>query len=120
MDFDDTPEEAAFRADARAWLEANAIPKGSPDDFSAGHFSGTIDADEYVKRCRWWQGQLYEGGWAGISWPNASNTSGCDFSADSTSSGKIFSPPELMHIDPRPRSVIVPSSSHIAKSPATT
>jgi len=71
VDFDDTPEEAAFRAEARAWLEANAIPKGSPDDFSAGHFSGNIDADEYVKRCRWWQGQLHEGGWAGISWPAA-------------------------------------------------
>ena len=36
VDFDDTPEEAAFRAEARAWLEANAIPKGHPDDFSAG------------------------------------------------------------------------------------
>ena len=24
MDFDDTPEEAAFRAEARAWIEANA------------------------------------------------------------------------------------------------
>jgi alkylation response protein AidB-like acyl-CoA dehydrogenase len=71
VDFDDTPEEAAFRSEARAWLEANAIPKGSPDDFSAGHFSGNIDADEYVKRCRWWQGQLHEGGWAGISWPKA-------------------------------------------------
>ena len=71
MDFDDTPEEAAFRARAREWLAANAIPKGSPDDFSAGHFSGNIDADEYIKRCRWWQGQLYEGGWAGIAWPTA-------------------------------------------------
>jgi acyl-CoA dehydrogenase len=71
VDFDDTPEEAAFRSKVRAWLEANAIPKGSPDDFSAGHFSGNIDADEYVKRCRWWQGQLHEGGWAGISWPAA-------------------------------------------------
>jgi alkylation response protein AidB-like acyl-CoA dehydrogenase len=69
MDFDDTPEEAAFRAEARAWLEANAIPKGSPDDFSAGHFSGDVDPAEYIKRCRWWQGQLYEAGWAGISWP---------------------------------------------------
>ena len=26
MDFNDTPEEAAFRAEARAWLEANAEP----------------------------------------------------------------------------------------------
>jgi acyl-CoA dehydrogenase len=71
MDFDDTPEEAAFRAEARAWLEVNAIPKGSADDFSAGHFSGEIDPDDYVKRCRWWQGQLHEGGWAGIAWPAA-------------------------------------------------
>ena len=45
VDFDDTPEEAAFRrTEAREWLAANAIPKGSPDDFSAGHFSGHIDA----------------------------------------------------------------------------
>ena len=71
MDFDDTAEEAAFRAGARAWLAENAIPKGAPGDFSAGHFSGHIDADEYSKRCRWWQGQLFEGGWAGISWPKA-------------------------------------------------
>lgn len=71
MDFDDTPEEAAFRADARAWLEANAIPKGSPEDFSAGHFTTDLGPDEYVKRCRWWQGQLHEAGWAGISWPAA-------------------------------------------------
>ena len=70
MDFEDSPEEAAFRAQARAWLEANAIAKGGPGDFSAGNFSGEIEPEEYVKRCRWWQGQLYEGGWAGISWPS--------------------------------------------------
>ena len=71
MDFDDSPEEAVFRAEARAWLEANAIPKGSPEDFSAGHFAGDLDPGEYVKRCRWWQGQLHEAGWAGIAWPAA-------------------------------------------------
>ena len=27
MDFNDTPEEAAYRAQVRAWLEANATPK---------------------------------------------------------------------------------------------
>jgi acyl-CoA dehydrogenase len=71
VDFDDTPEEAAFRAAAREWLSANAVPKGSPDDFSAGHFAGDMSPEEYVKRCRWWQGQLHESGWAGISWPRA-------------------------------------------------
>src|SRR5262245_3996711 len=30
-----------------------------------------MSPEEYVKRCRWWQGQLFEGGWAGISWPKA-------------------------------------------------
>ena len=49
MDFDDTPEEAAFRAGARAWLEANAFRRGGPDDFATGHFSGEIDTADYVK-----------------------------------------------------------------------
>ncbi len=71
MDFDDTPEEAAFRADARAWLEANAIPKGHPDDFSAGIWSTTYSEDTLIKRSREWQGRLYDGGWAGITWPTA-------------------------------------------------
>ena len=71
MDFDDTDEEASFRAAARAWLTEHAIPKGSPDDFSAGYFSGEVDPADYVKRCRWWQGQLHEGGFAGIAWPKA-------------------------------------------------
>jgi alkylation response protein AidB-like acyl-CoA dehydrogenase len=71
VDFDDTPEEAAFRAAAREWLEENATAKGSPGDFSAGYFSGEIDPAEYVKRCRWWQGQLHDGGFAGIRWPVA-------------------------------------------------
>jgi alkylation response protein AidB-like acyl-CoA dehydrogenase len=69
VDFDDTPEEAAFRAGAREWLAANAVAKGQPGDFSAGAFSGEIEPQEYVKRCRWWQGQLHDAGYAGISWP---------------------------------------------------
>ncbi len=71
MDFEDTPEEAAFRAEARAWLEANAIPKGHPEDFSAGVSTNAYGEDEYVKRCREWQGRLAEGGFAGITWPQA-------------------------------------------------
>ena len=69
VDFEDTPTEAAFRAEARAWLEANAIPKGHPDDFSAGIWTSAYTEDVYVKRCREWQGRLAEGGWAGITWP---------------------------------------------------
>ena len=71
MDFDDTPDEAAFRQEARAWLEANAIPKGHPDDFSAGIWTSAYTEAEYVARCRAWQRRLAEGGWAGITWPRA-------------------------------------------------
>jgi acyl-CoA dehydrogenase len=71
VDFDDTAEEAAFRAEAAAWLEANAIPKGHPDDFSAGMWSSAYSEETLIKRAREWQGRLYDGGWAGITWPAA-------------------------------------------------
>lgn len=64
MDFNDTPEEAAFRAQARAWLAANApaheIAEGVTLD----------DADE-VARGRAWQRALHDGGFAGITLPKA-------------------------------------------------
>ncbi|HET6774055.1 MAG TPA: acyl-CoA dehydrogenase family protein [Acidimicrobiales bacterium] len=71
MDIDDTPEEATFRAEARDWLDAHAIPKGHPDDFSAGLWTDAYDEDTYIARCRDWQRTLFEGGWAGITWPKA-------------------------------------------------
>jgi alkylation response protein AidB-like acyl-CoA dehydrogenase len=69
VDIDDTPEEAAFRAEARTWLDAHAVPKGHPEDFSAAFWSPGYDEASYVARCRTWQRTLYDGGWAGITWP---------------------------------------------------
>jgi acyl-CoA dehydrogenase len=69
VDIDDTPEEAAFRAEARDWLDAHALPKGHPDDFSLGLWTGAYDEDTYIERCRAWQNTLFDGGWAGITWP---------------------------------------------------
>ncbi len=63
MDFDDTPEEAAFRAEARAWLEAHAPGHVAPPGARAA------GGDEWVQRCKAWQRALYDGGWAGITWP---------------------------------------------------
>ncbi len=71
VDFDDTPDEAAFRKEARAWLEAHAPAKGSPDDFSTGFLEGTMDPDEFHARAKAWQGLLVDEGWAGITWPRA-------------------------------------------------
>ncbi len=62
MDFNDTPEEAAFRAEARAFLAANARTA------SAGARPvlrlGGIDA-EAVKRCKAWQAKKADAGFAG-------------------------------------------------------
>jgi alkylation response protein AidB-like acyl-CoA dehydrogenase len=68
MDFDDTPEEAAFRAEARAWLEARARLK-EPDGSDRLMMQRTDPS--HVERCRVWQRTLYDGGWAGIAWPKA-------------------------------------------------
>lgn len=69
MDFDDTPEEAAFRAEARAWLEQHAPAKGGPDDFSTGFLESTMPEEEFHRRVKRWQELLVEHGWAGITWP---------------------------------------------------
>jgi alkylation response protein AidB-like acyl-CoA dehydrogenase len=63
------PRRRTVRAEARAWLEATAIPKGHPDDFSAGIWTDAYGEDTYLERCRAWQARLAEGGWAGITWP---------------------------------------------------
>ncbi len=57
MDFKDTPEEAAFRDEARQWLEAN-VPA---DDALKG-------LDE-IERSKLWQKRKYDAGWACIRWP---------------------------------------------------
>ena len=57
MDFQDTPAEAAFRAEARAWLKANAPTKEE-----------LTDPDE-VQAAKQWQKRKYDAGWACIRWP---------------------------------------------------
>jgi alkylation response protein AidB-like acyl-CoA dehydrogenase len=63
MDLRDSPHEAAFRAEARAFLEQHA-PAGLPD-----YFDDQIDAETYVGHSTAWQKKLYEHGWAAITWP---------------------------------------------------
>jgi len=62
VDFDDTPEEAAFRGAARAWLRAHAA--GLP----AHH---AMDETTLVAAARAWQRRKAEAGFAGILWPEA-------------------------------------------------
>jgi acyl-CoA dehydrogenase len=77
MDFGDSPEEAAFRSSARAWLEANAPPR------PPGGFSSARPTDEdYVAANKRWQARLDEGGWAGIAWPSQHGGQGRSLALD--------------------------------------
>ena len=68
VDFKDTPEDAAFRAEVRAWLDANARPLGAGEDREIPMFTdGTRDDD--VPQQQAWQKQLYDAGWGVITWP---------------------------------------------------
>ena len=70
VDFDDTPEEAAFRREAHDWLAAHAPLKEPAHSGPAA--AGQLDRDrelEHVRRSKEWQATLYDSGWAGITWP---------------------------------------------------
>jgi alkylation response protein AidB-like acyl-CoA dehydrogenase len=61
VDLNDTPEQAAYRAEARAWLEANkneAPPR-----------SGSYEDEDYINARRAWQRRLAEAGLAAVTWP---------------------------------------------------
>jgi len=59
MDFNDTPEEAAFRAEARAFLNANAVLKSEHSRTSG---SRAFNAED-VALSKAWQGKLAEKIW---------------------------------------------------------
>ena len=61
VDFRDTPEEAQFREEVRAWLDENL-----PDELQ-GHRGGAARFDGPEVRA--WSRALYDGGWVGIAWP---------------------------------------------------
>jgi alkylation response protein AidB-like acyl-CoA dehydrogenase len=58
MDLRDTPEEAAFRDEARTWLRAN-VPTGLPSGDTREGFAAHLD----------WERKLFADRWAVVSWP---------------------------------------------------
>lgn len=58
MDFNDSPEEAAFRRKAREWLAAKAPAFEQPTAGQSG-----------IDHARAWQMQKYQDGWACLTWP---------------------------------------------------
>lgn len=60
MDFRDSPDEAAFRTKAGAWLDG-ALADIPPQE--------GLHQDEREHWSRVWQTRLSEGGWAALTWP---------------------------------------------------
>jgi acyl-CoA dehydrogenase len=57
MDFNDTPDEARFREEARAWLKKN-VPTEKE-----------LAGRNYIEQAKLWQKRKYDAGWACITWP---------------------------------------------------
>ncbi|OYU91546.1 MAG: acyl-CoA dehydrogenase [Bradyrhizobiaceae bacterium PARB1] len=64
MNFDDTPEEAVFRTDARKWIDANA-----PKELEAALSNPNAKRDSMLEASKAWQKKKAEAGWACLHWP---------------------------------------------------
>ena len=64
MDFADTPQEAAFRAEARAFLEANAEPLTGTNAITRGR----VPDEVLLQRAAEWQARKADAGFAVITW----------------------------------------------------
>jgi acyl-CoA dehydrogenase len=66
MDFEDSPEEAKFRSEVRAWLDANAKAKAERGAVDIMEENG---AAAQMAASRTWQKKKAEAGYARITWP---------------------------------------------------
>jgi len=71
MDFSDTKDEAAFRAEVRQWIAENA-PAYLQEALATSGF-GSTRTGEYdpLEEARKWQKKKADAGWACIQWPRA-------------------------------------------------
>jgi alkylation response protein AidB-like acyl-CoA dehydrogenase len=65
MDFNDTPEEAAFRSRARDFLSATLTPKGA----ASQSLQKRLTEAEYLTAAKAYQSAKAKAGFAGITWP---------------------------------------------------
>jgi alkylation response protein AidB-like acyl-CoA dehydrogenase len=69
MNFDDTPQEAAFRAEARQWIDANA-PKQYEAELSKSSLGRIkLRNADIVEVAKAWQKKKSDGGWVCLHWP---------------------------------------------------
>ncbi|WP_295845569.1 acyl-CoA dehydrogenase [Tardiphaga sp.] len=69
MNFDDTPQQAAFRAEARAWIAANA-PKQYEDELKKASLGRIqLRSGNILEVAKAWQQKKADAGWAVPHWP---------------------------------------------------
>ena len=69
MDLTESPDEAAFRLEAREWLEANVPGEPLP----------SFDTEEGFALHRQWEHKLFQGRWSAVSWPVEYGGRGADY-----------------------------------------
>jgi acyl-CoA dehydrogenase len=69
MDFEDTKEEAAFRAEVRSWIKANA-PVHLLEELKRASFgSNGVVSEDPIRAAKAWQRKKADAGWACLHWP---------------------------------------------------
>jgi alkylation response protein AidB-like acyl-CoA dehydrogenase len=69
MNFDDTPQEAAFRAEARQWIDAHA-PKQYEAELAKSSLGRIkLRNADIVEVAKAWQKKKSDGGWVCLHWP---------------------------------------------------
>jgi alkylation response protein AidB-like acyl-CoA dehydrogenase len=69
MNFDDTPQEAAFRKEARSWISANA-PRQYEEELKKASLGRTqLKGANILEVAKAWQKKKADGGWACLHWP---------------------------------------------------
>lgn len=69
MDFEDTPEEAEYRAGARAWMVENAPVHLKAELELAGFGRPSVTSVDPIEAGKAWQKKKAEAGWACLHWP---------------------------------------------------
>ena len=69
MNFDDTPDEARFRAEARAWIQANAPKHLQAELALAGFGQPPLRSGDVLVASKAWQKTKSDAGWACLHWP---------------------------------------------------
>ncbi|MGE4431308.1 MAG: acyl-CoA dehydrogenase family protein [Sphingobium sp.] len=70
MNFNDSPDEAQFRAIARDWIAQNAPRALEAELRSLGFAPNALRNADLLRESRKWQARKAEGGWACIHWPS--------------------------------------------------